>query len=85
EIMTPASVGVPGSQLVLGKHSGRHALRQRVRQLGYGDLGRDDLRTVYEAFTRQADVRKGLTDDDIVALLGSLGFAPLGAAATETA
>lgn len=78
EIMTPDSVGVPGSQLILGKHSGRHALHQRVEQLGYGDLGRDDLRRVYEAFTRQADTRKGLTDDDIVVLLEDLGFVPVG-------
>jgi len=78
EIMTPDSVGVPGSQLILGKHSGRHALHQRVEQLGYGDLGRDDLRRVYEAFTRQADTRKGLTDDDIVVLLDDLGFVPVG-------
>ena len=85
EIMTPDSVGVPGSQLILGKHSGRHALHQRVEQLGYGDLGRDDLRTVYEAFTRQADTRKGLTDDDIVVLLDSLGFEPVGETVASTA
>lgn len=84
EIMTPDSVGVPGSQLILGKHSGRHALHQRVEQLGYGDLGRDDLRRVYEAFTRQADSRKGLTDDDIVVLLEDLGFEPVGEVVAET-
>ena len=83
EIMTPDSVGVPGSQLILGKHSGRHALHQRVEQLGYGDLGRDDLRRVYEAFTRQADTRKGLTDDDIVVLLDDLGFVPVGAVVAD--
>ena len=85
EIMTPDSVGVPGSQLILGKHSGRHALHQRVEQLGYGDLGRDDLRRVYEAFTRQADSRKGLTDNDIAALLEDLGFVPVSAALANTA
>ena len=85
EIMTPDSVGVPGSQLILGKHSGRHALHQRVEQLGYGDLGRDDLRRVYEAFTRQADSRKGLTDDDIATLLEDLGFVPVSAALATTA
>ena len=85
EIMTPGSVGVPGSQLILGKHSGRHALHQRVEQLGYGDLGRDDLRRVYESFTRQADSRKGLTDDDIVVLLEALGFEPVGEAVAHTA
>ncbi len=84
EIMTPDSVGVPGSQLILGKHSGRHALHQRVEQLGYGDLGRDDLRRVYEAFTRQADTRKGLTDDDIVVLLDDLGFVPVGEVVADT-
>ena len=84
EIMAPDSVGVPGSQLILGKHSGRHALHQRVEQLGYGDLGRDDLRRVYEAFTRQADTRKGLTDDDIVVLLDDLGFVPVGAVVADT-
>lgn len=73
EIMTPESVGVPSSQLILGKHSGRHALHQRVADLGYGDLGRAETRQVYEAFTRLADTRKGLTDDDIVDLLEGLG------------
>ena len=58
----------------LGKHSGRHALHQRVADLGYGDLGRAETRQVYEAFTRLADTRKGLTDDDIVDLLEGLGY-----------
>ena len=74
EIMTPESVGVPASQLILGKHSGRHALHQRVVDLGYGELDRQQTRTVYEAFTRLADRRKGLTDADIVDLLEELGF-----------
>ena len=74
EIMTPESVGVPASKLVLGKHSGRHALHQRVAELGYGDLGRHDTGRVYTAFTRLADRRKGLTDGDIVDLLEDLGF-----------
>ena len=74
EIMTPQSVGVPSSQLVLGKHSGRHALHQRVEDLGYGSLDRSEIRTVYRAFTALADTRKGLTDQDIVRLLEDLGF-----------
>ncbi len=78
EIMTPESVGVPASRLVLGKHSGRHALHQRIADLGYGDLGRADTKAVYQAFTKLADTRKGLTDDDIVALLEGLGFRPVG-------
>ena len=80
EIMTPESVGVPASKLILGKHSGRHALHKRVEDLGYGCLDRDEIRSVYRAFTRLADARKGLTDDDIVALLEDLGFRRVGAA-----
>ena len=74
EIMTPESVGVPASRLVLGKHSGRHALHQRVLDLGYGNLGRAEIGTVYKAFTQLADTRKGLTNDDIAGLLEELGF-----------
>ena len=85
EIMTPESVGVPMSKLVLGKHSGRHALHQRVGDLGYGDLSKADLATVYKAFTRLADARKGLTDGDIVELLEQLGFRPVGTVAAARA
>ncbi len=85
EIMTPESVGVPASKLVLGKHSGRHALHQRIADLGYGDLGREDTKAVYGAFTKLADTRKGLTDDDIVVLLEGLGFRPACRAAAGSA
>jgi 2-isopropylmalate synthase len=80
EIMKPEQVGVPASNLVLGKHSGRHALHQRILDLGYEDVSRDQLDGAYEAFTTMADGRKGLTNDDIVALLDDLGFAKKGAA-----
>ncbi len=82
EIMTPESVGVPSSQLILGKHSGRHALAQRVEELGFGLLDRASLGTVYGAFTRMADTRKGLTDEDITALLERLGLERVAVAAT---
>ena len=78
EIMTPESVGVPASKLVLGKHSGRHALRQRIVDLGYGDLDKADTIKVYKAFTALADTRKGLLDEDIVELLEELGFRRVG-------
>jgi 2-isopropylmalate synthase len=74
EIMRPEQVGVPKSNLVLGKHSGRHALHERVKDLGYGELGKDDLMKVYQAFTTLADARKGLTNEDIARLLEDLGF-----------
>jgi 2-isopropylmalate synthase len=80
EIMKPEQVGVPATNLVLGKHSGRHALHQRILDLGYEDVSRDQLDNAYEAFTTMADGRKGLTNDDIVTLLDDLGFAKKGAA-----
>ena len=78
EIMEPASVGVPESSLVLGKHSGRHALHQRIVDLGYGDLGKEDTLRVYEAFTHMADTRKGVLNEDIVQLLEDLGYRKAG-------
>ena len=78
EIMEPESVGVPQSSLVLGKHSGRHALHQRVVDLGYGDQDKENTLRIYEAFTKMADTRKGLTNDDIEALLRELGYEKVG-------
>jgi 2-isopropylmalate synthase len=69
EIIDPRSVGVPEGKLVLGKHSGRHALNQRARDLGF-DLGRAELDELYHRFTNVADHRKkGLMDEEIVALI----------------
>lgn len=78
EIMTPESVGVPASKLVLGKHSGRHALHERIAALGYGDFDKADTIKVYKAFTALADTRKGLLDEDIAELLECLGFRKVG-------
>lgn len=69
EIIDPASVGVPQSKLVLGKHSGRHALNQRASDLGY-QLTRAELDALYSRFSAVADHRKkGLTDEEIRALV----------------
>ena len=78
EIMEPSSGGVPESSLVVGKHSGRHALHQRVADLGYGELDKEDTLRFYEAFTRMADTRKGVLDEDIVQLLEELGYQKVG-------
>ena len=60
---------MPEGRLVLGKHSGRHALHQRCKELGY-DLTREELDALYHRFTAVADHRKkGLMDEEIVALL----------------
>ncbi|MBM3774435.1 MAG: 2-isopropylmalate synthase [Acidobacteria bacterium] len=68
EIMDPHSVGVPESKLVLGKHSGRHALKKRTEDLGLG-LSREELETLYHQFTALADRKKGVTDEEIVELI----------------
>ena len=68
EIMDPHSVGVPESKLVLGKHSGRHALKKRTEDLGY-DLSKEELQSLYERFTHMADNKKGLLDEEICELI----------------
>ncbi len=68
EIIDPKSVGVPESKLVLGKHSGRHALKQRCQDLGF-ELSKEDLDHVYQRFTALADRKKGLRNDEILALI----------------
>jgi 2-isopropylmalate synthase len=67
EIMEPHSVGVPQTRLVLGKHSGRHALAKRLDDLGI-PLRREELDIVYQRFTALADRKKGLQNDEIAAL-----------------
>ena len=68
EIMTPESVGIKASNLVLGKHSGRHALAQRVNELGY-ELSNAELQRVFQEFKRLADLKKTVFDEDIEALV----------------
>ncbi len=68
EIMTPALVGVAKTHLVLGKHSGRAALRHRLEQLGF-TLDRDELQHVYYRFVALADRKKNIYDQDLVGLL----------------
>jgi 2-isopropylmalate synthase len=69
EIIDPRTVGVPETKLVLGKHSGRHALNARCQALGY-ELSKQELDALYQRFTAVADKRKkGLMDQEIVALI----------------
>jgi len=68
EIIDPKSVGVPESKLVLGKHSGRHALKKRLEDLSF-DLNQDEVNLVYLKFTEMADRKKGLTNDEIANLV----------------
>jgi 2-isopropylmalate synthase len=87
EIMTPQSVGVPGTSFVLGKHSGRHALGQRCEQLGFR-LDCRELDLVYRQFLALADNNKTVEDSSIREIIGEIrrgdspadltGPAPLG-------
>ena len=68
EIMEPATVGLDTNRLVLGKHSGRHAFRQRLNDLGY-DLEKKEVDRLFGKFKELADKRKELLDEDIEALV----------------
>ena len=69
EIMTPASVGIPQTAMVLGKHSGRHALEERLEVLGF-HLSQSELDRVFEKFKQLADKKKTIKDRDLEALIG---------------
>jgi 2-isopropylmalate synthase len=69
EIMTPESVGWQRSSLVLGKHSGRAAFRDKLRALGYGDIGDNQLNDAFRRFKDLADRKKVVYDEDIMALV----------------
>ncbi|MGD9537156.1 MAG: 2-isopropylmalate synthase [Alphaproteobacteria bacterium] len=69
EIMTPESVGLGNSKLVMGKHSGRHAFREKLKELGYGEVGDNTLQQVFARFKDLADKKKEVFDEDIAALL----------------
>jgi len=68
EIIDPKTVGVPASRLVLGKHSGRHALRDRCEHLGY-NLTKEELDVVYRHFVALADHKKGVLDEEIIEII----------------
>jgi len=68
EIMTPESVGVTKTNIVLGKHSGRKALDMRLRELGHS-LSREELEPVYYRFTELTDRKKNIYDQDLLGLL----------------
>jgi 2-isopropylmalate synthase len=68
EIMTPGLVGVAKTHLVLGKHSGRAALRHRLEQLGF-TLTRDELQHVYYRFVALADRKKNVYDQDLIGIV----------------
>ncbi|MCW9032832.1 MAG: 2-isopropylmalate synthase [Rhodospirillales bacterium] len=68
EIMTPESVGLKKSTLVMGKHSGRHAFNEKLKELGYG-LGDNAVQDAFKRFKDLADKKKDVFDEDIIALV----------------
>lgn len=68
EIIRPESIGLVKTSLVLGKHSGRHAFRDKLRQMGY-ELADEDLNKAFERFKRLADQKKEVFDEDIEAII----------------
>ena len=69
EIMTPESIGLPKTALVLGKHSGRHAFEERLNELGY-TLSKEKLDKAFEKFKILADKKKTVKDRDLEAIIG---------------
>jgi 2-isopropylmalate synthase len=69
EIMTPESVGINMSKIVLGRHSGRHGLKARLEQLGY-KIAEEEMQRIYDSFTELADKKKEVFDDDLRMLMG---------------
>ena len=72
EIMAPETVGMPANHIVLGKHSGRHALANRYRELGY-DLTKPEVERAYQLFTHMADRKKNVYDEDLINIVNE-GF-----------
>ena len=75
EIMRPEDVGVPQTTLVLGKHSGRHAVQKRCEQLGL-TLSRHELDQVYRSMVAQADRTKHITDEDLLDISADVSGTP---------
>jgi len=68
EIMTPADVGVPQNTMVLGKHSGKHALREKLEAMGY-EVTDQELERIFQRFKKLADKKKNITTADLEALV----------------
>ena len=67
-IMTPESIGIPGNRLVMGKHSGRHAFSERLKDLGF-NLDKEDMNRAFLRFKELADKKKEVYDEDIEAIV----------------
>lgn len=68
EIITPSMVGVGSNDLVLGKHSGRHAFKDKIEQLGF-ELNQEKLNEAFKSFKQLTDRKKEVTDEDLFTIL----------------
>ena len=68
EIMRPEDIGLSATKLVMGKHSGRHALRERLKDIGY-ELSEEELQIVFKKFKELADRKKHIVDEDLEAIV----------------
>jgi len=68
EIMTPESIGLGSSRMVLGRHAGRHGFADRCKKLGY-KLTKDEIEHAYQRFVQVADKKKEVFDEDVVAII----------------
>lgn len=68
EIMDPKTIGLSGTQLVMGKHSGRHAFKERLKKLGF-DLADDQIQQAFQRFKTLADKKKHVFDEDLEAIV----------------
>ncbi|MDZ7640900.1 MAG: 2-isopropylmalate synthase [Desulfurivibrio sp.] len=69
EIIDPKDVGISISNIVMGKHSGRHAMRDKVRELGYEDLSEEEVERVFKRFKEVADLKKEMFEEDLEAII----------------
>jgi 2-isopropylmalate synthase len=76
EIMRPDTIGLNASRLVLGKHSGRHAFRVRLEEMGYDNLSKEEVEVAFKRFKRLADKKKLVTDADIEAIIADEIYQP---------
>ncbi|MBN1287028.1 MAG: 2-isopropylmalate synthase [Anaerolineae bacterium] len=75
EIMQPEDVGISQTELVLGKHSGRHALKVRLQEMGY-EVNEEELQQIFKRFKELADKKKTVTDADLEALIADEFYGP---------
>lgn len=69
EIMTPESIGLKTNSMVMGKHSGRHAFEERLKELGYTNLDKNEINEAFKKFKDLADKKKDISDRDIDAII----------------